>query len=301
MLARLLPRAPDEPALGRADRASGPTTRCSISMVFQGLDAQRGAGGLAALPRRGRGRAGRLQARRWSPFEIVSTSARDFWAPTLVKRLLGFIGQPTTGPARRRATSSGPATRAQAGQVLHGYQSAWLPAALLRRRAARSAGRCAVRGLAPLGRVAALQQGAGRRAGRGALAAARDTRDEPGRARRLRARDHRRRGAAGLSRRRRPRARRRRGAAAQAPAIAQAMDELRQLAPERRRLRVGEQLLRARLAAAPSGARTTRGCSRPSRHYDPDGLFFVHHGVGSEAWSADGFSELADRGDSSAS
>ena len=26
------------------------------------------------------------------------------------------------------------------------------------------------------------------------------------------------------------------------------------------------------------------------RKYDPDGLFFVHHGVGSEAWSADGFS-----------
>ena len=23
--------------------------------------------------------------------------------------------------------------------------------------------------------------------------------------------------------------------------------------------------------------------------YDPEGLFFVHHGVGSEAWSADGF------------
>jgi FAD/FMN-containing dehydrogenase len=27
--------------------------------------------------------------------------------------------------------------------------------------------------------------------------------------------------------------------------------------------------------------------------YDPDGLFFVHHGVGSEAWSADGFTRLA--------
>jgi FAD/FMN-containing dehydrogenase len=26
--------------------------------------------------------------------------------------------------------------------------------------------------------------------------------------------------------------------------------------------------------------------------YDPDGLFFVHHGVGSEAWSEDGFSRL---------
>jgi FAD/FMN-containing dehydrogenase len=25
------------------------------------------------------------------------------------------------------------------------------------------------------------------------------------------------------------------------------------------------------------------------RRYDPEGLFFVHHGVGSEDWSADGF------------
>jgi len=23
--------------------------------------------------------------------------------------------------------------------------------------------------------------------------------------------------------------------------------------------------------------------------YDPEGLFFVHHGVGSEGWSEDGF------------
>jgi hypothetical protein len=26
--------------------------------------------------------------------------------------------------------------------------------------------------------------------------------------------------------------------------------------------------------------------------YDADGLFFVHHGVGSEAWSPDGFERL---------
>jgi hypothetical protein len=25
------------------------------------------------------------------------------------------------------------------------------------------------------------------------------------------------------------------------------------------------------------------------KRYDPDGLFTVHHGVGSESWSADGF------------
>jgi hypothetical protein len=28
------------------------------------------------------------------------------------------------------------------------------------------------------------------------------------------------------------------------------------------------------------------------RKYDPDGLFFVHHGVGSEEWSGDGFTRL---------
>jgi FAD/FMN-containing dehydrogenase len=28
------------------------------------------------------------------------------------------------------------------------------------------------------------------------------------------------------------------------------------------------------------------------QQYDPDGLFIVHHGVGSEDWSADGFQRL---------
>jgi FAD/FMN-containing dehydrogenase len=28
------------------------------------------------------------------------------------------------------------------------------------------------------------------------------------------------------------------------------------------------------------------------KKYDPEGLFFVHHGVGSEGWSADGFTRL---------
>ena len=32
---------------------------------------------------------------------------------------------------------------------------------------------------------------------------------------------------------------------------------------------------------------------RIKAQYDPDGLFFVHHGVGSETWSADGFIQLA--------
>jgi hypothetical protein len=31
------------------------------------------------------------------------------------------------------------------------------------------------------------------------------------------------------------------------------------------------------------------------RRYDPDGLFVVHHGVGSEEWSDDGFERLGER------
>jgi hypothetical protein len=31
------------------------------------------------------------------------------------------------------------------------------------------------------------------------------------------------------------------------------------------------------------------------KKYDPAGLFFVHHGVGSEEWSTDGFTRLAGR------
>jgi FAD/FMN-containing dehydrogenase len=31
------------------------------------------------------------------------------------------------------------------------------------------------------------------------------------------------------------------------------------------------------------------------KQYDPDGLFFVHHGVGSEQWSADGFTRVGNR------
>ena len=30
------------------------------------------------------------------------------------------------------------------------------------------------------------------------------------------------------------------------------------------------------------------------RKYDPTGLFFAHHGVGSEEWQADGFTKLAE-------
>ena len=39
-----------------------------------------------------------------------------------------------------------------------------------------------------------------------------------------------------------------------------------------------------------------RRLAAAKKKYDPGGLFFVHHGVGSEEWSADGFTRLSERG-----
>ena len=74
-----------------------------------------------------------------------------------------------------------------------------------------------------------------------------------------------------------------------AAAVTAAMDELRKLAAARRLLRLGDRLFPAELAGRRSGATITRRLRAVKDKYDPEGLFFLHHGVGSEDWSADGF------------
>ncbi|MEO7338995.1 MAG: FAD-binding oxidoreductase [Caldimonas sp.] len=66
----------------------------------------------------------------FSPLRIVSTDARTFWAPTFVKRTLGFIKRDDR-PGAPEANVFWPGDQGQAGQVLHGYESVWLPASLL--------------------------------------------------------------------------------------------------------------------------------------------------------------------------
>ncbi len=75
-------------------------------------------------------------------------------------------------------------------------------------------------------------------------------------------------------------------------AVAKAMDELRKVAPN-----PGSYVSESNFFE-PSWQQSFWGSNYPrlqavKAKYDPDGLFFVHHGVGSEEWSTDGFARLS--------
>ena len=77
----------------------------------------------------------------------------------------------------------------------------------------------------------------------------------------------------------------------QAAAVSAAMNEIRKLAPQ------GGSYVWETDYFEPDWQRSFWGdnyarLSAIKKKYDPDGLFFLHHGVGSEDWSADGFTRL---------
>jgi FAD/FMN-containing dehydrogenase len=81
----------------------------------------------------------------------------------------------------------------------------------------------------------------------------------------------------------------------EAAAVAKAMDELRKLAPN------GGSYVSESNFFESSWQHSYWGSNYPKLRavkakYDPDGLFFVHNGVGSDEWSADGFTRLTEAG-----
>ena len=171
--------------------------RLEIRMVFQGLDQQ--------------------QAQTvWQPFfhwvngspqdftyqltpRIIAAPARNLWDPAFLKK--HFPGavlsddRPTAPPDNIFWSGN----LAEVGHFLSGFQSLWLPASLLQIGPAERARRRLVRCGEELAGRTPFAERAGRRIGRSGVRHQRDG-DEPGRARRFRACDHRRRGPAGFSR-----------------------------------------------------------------------------------------------------
>ena len=225
----------------------------------------------------------------FAPLKIVSTSARDFWAPTTFKSLLGFI-KSDARPGAPKENVFWPGDQHQAAQVLHGYQSIWLSASLLKDNARTALVDALFAATRHWNVSLHVNKGlAGARAE--VIAAARDTAMNPavldafalvicaanapfaypG----LAGREP----DSALARRR-------------AQAIARAMAELRNLSPNSGSY-VGESNFFEPDWQQSFWGANYRRLLAVKQSYDPDGLFFVHHGVGSEAWSADGFERAA--------
>ena len=78
----------------------------------------------------------------------------------------------------------------------------------------------------------------------------------------------------------------------QAHAVVKAADELREVAPDAGTYVAESSFFERDWQRAYWGPNYPK-LQQLKKKYDPEGLFFVHHGVGSEEWSADGFTRLA--------
>lgn len=225
----------------------------------------------------------------FAPLKIVSTSAREFWSPTWFKRVFGFIASDDR-PDAPGGNVFWPGNQGEAGQVLHGYGSTWLSKDLLRTNRRAALGDAIFAATRHWGVALHLNKGlAGAPAE--AVSAARDTAMNPAVldafALLISGADEQPAypGVAGhephvaLARR-------------NAAAVGNAMAAIRAVAPDGSAYVSESDYFQADWQRAFWGEHYMR-LSEIKQRYDPGGLFFAHHGVGSERWSADGFVPVA--------
>ncbi len=255
----------------------------AIGMVFQGLDQKEAEtiwrpffDWLAASPK---------DFAIVEPPRILAAPARHFWDPGFLKKLPGIV-LADDRPGALKTNLFWASNLEEAGQVLHGYQSAWLPASLLQASERENLAEALFgatkhwsvslhfnKGLAgaPAQAIEAARHTAMNPAVLDAFALIICAAEgppaypgipghEPGL---LTARKH-------------------------AEAIDRAMNEVRKLLPNAASYVAESDFFDQAWRQSFWGPNYPRLLAVKDK-YDPDGLFFVHHGVGSERWSADGF------------
>jgi FAD/FMN-containing dehydrogenase len=266
-----------------------PGNRMDIRMAFQGLDQQQAEATwrpffdwvVAAMPAD--------YAYQLGP-AVRSIAARRRWDPAFLKAYVPGALLLDDRPGASADNVFWAANLAEAGHFIFGYESLWLPAALLQRERQEALGDA----LAAASRLAPVelhfQKGlAG--GSESARAAALDTAMNP------KALDA---FALAIIGGEGPPAYP--GLAGHAPdlaaarqsarAVGSAMAALKRLAPDGGCYFAESNFFEPGWQEAYWGPNYTR-LAAVKQKYDPAGLFFVHHGVGSDAWSADGFTRTA--------
>lgn len=264
-----------------------PDNALRIGMVFQGLSQQQAAD-------------------TWRPFldwlaasaqdfklvsgpTIVALPAQRFWDPELLQKLPGIV-LPDDRPGAPADNVFWAGNRGEAGQFLHGYQSRWLPATLLEKSAQERLGDALFASSRHWQMSLHFNKGLSG-APSEELAAARDTAMNPAVVDAF---------ALAIS------------ASEGPPAFSSIPGHEPDLKAAREEALAIDRAMQA-LSAQTGGAgsylsesnyfergwqQSFWGSNYPrlrevKKAYDPEGLFFVHHGVGSDEWSHDGFARLA--------